>query len=76
MMTRLTEGRAHLSDIDRLDAISRQIEGHTICAFGDAAAWPVQGLIRHFRSEIEERIYAYSKQSGHTKDMEDGKAYH
>ncbi|TPW04366.1 MAG: NADH-quinone oxidoreductase subunit F, partial [bacterium] len=39
--------------------VSTQIEGHTICALGDAAAWPVQGLIRHFRHEIEERIASY-----------------
>lgn len=57
MMERLAKGDAHVSDIDLLDEVSRQIEGHTICALGDAAAWPVQGLIRHFRSEIEDRIY-------------------
>jgi hypothetical protein len=39
-----------------LEEISRQIEGHTICALGDAAAWPVQGLIRHFKKDIEDRI--------------------
>ena len=39
-----------------LEEISRQIEGHTICALGDAAAWPVQGLIRHFKADIEKRI--------------------
>jgi len=32
------------------------VEGHTICALGDAAAWPIQGLIRHFRPELERRI--------------------
>ena len=36
--------------------VSHQVEGHTICALGDAAAWPVQGLIRHFRHVIEKRI--------------------
>jgi len=36
------------------------VEGHTICALGDAAAWPIQGLIRHFRPEIERRIDAYA----------------
>ncbi|PHS27693.1 MAG: hypothetical protein COA84_04080, partial [Robiginitomaculum sp.] len=36
----------------------QEIEGHTICALGDAAAWPVQGLIRHFRHEIEDKIRA------------------
>jgi NADH-quinone oxidoreductase subunit F len=39
--------------------VAGQVEGHTICALGDAAAWPVQGLIRHFRSEIEDRINNY-----------------
>lgn len=43
--------------------ISKQIEGHTICALGDGAAWPVQGLIRHFRPEIEARIKKYSEQA-------------
>ncbi|MCA8896139.1 MAG: NADH-quinone oxidoreductase subunit F, partial [Amphiplicatus sp.] len=42
-----------------------QIEGHTICALGDAAAWPVQGLIRHFRAEIEERINSYRNDRPH-----------
>ena len=42
-----------------LEELSFQIEGHTICALGDAAAWPVQGLIRHFRGEIEDRIDSY-----------------
>jgi NADH-quinone oxidoreductase subunit F len=40
--------------------VSKQIEGHTICALGDAAAWPIQGLINHFRGEIEKRIDRYS----------------
>lgn len=57
MMTRLVKGQAALSDIDLLEQVTYQIEGHTICALGDAAAWPVQGLIRHFRHEIEDRIY-------------------
>lgn len=57
MMERLAKGDAHPSDIDLLEEVSRQIEGHTICALGDAAAWPVQGLIRHFRHELEERIH-------------------
>ena len=42
-----------------LEQVTRQIEGHTICALGDAAAWPIQGLIRHFRPVMEERIAAY-----------------
>ncbi len=56
MMERLAKGEAAISDIDLLEEVSRQIEGHTICALGDAAAWPVQGLIRHFRPEMEDRI--------------------
>jgi NADH-quinone oxidoreductase subunit F len=56
MMERLVKGQAKIEDIDLLEEVSRQVEGHTICALGDAAAWPVQGLIRHFRPEIEDRI--------------------
>eukprot|EP01100_Stratorugosa_tubuloviscum_P014159 TRINITY_DN741_c0_g1_i1.p1 TRINITY_DN741_c0_g1~~TRINITY_DN741_c0_g1_i1.p1 ORF type:complete len:453 (-),score=232.63 TRINITY_DN741_c0_g1_i1:21-1379(-) len=61
VMERFVEGSAKKSEIDMLEEITRQIEGHTICALGDAAAWPVQGLIRHFRPEIEARIEAYQK---------------
>jgi NADH-quinone oxidoreductase subunit F len=60
MMERMADGSAAKSDIDKLLDISYRIEGHTICALGDAAAWPVQGVIRHFRHEIEARIDAYS----------------
>jgi NADH-quinone oxidoreductase subunit F len=56
MMTRMTEGRARVDEIDLLQEVTKEIEGHTICALGDAAAWPVQGLIRHFRPEMERRI--------------------
>jgi len=63
VMERLAEGRAEVSEIDMLLEVSKQIEGHTICALGDAAAWPVQGLIRHFRPEIEKRIAAYGARS-------------
>lgn len=55
----MVEGKAELPEISMLDELTRQIEGHTICALGDAAAWPVQGLIRHFRPEMEERIKSY-----------------
>jgi NADH-quinone oxidoreductase subunit F len=61
MMERMAEGSAQRTDIDKLLEISYRIEGHTICALGDAAAWPVQGVIRHFRHEIEARIDAYSR---------------
>ncbi len=56
VMERLVEGRAEKEEIDMLLDVSYQVEGHTICALGDAAAWPIQGLIRHFRDEIEARI--------------------
>ncbi|MCC8377427.1 MAG: NADH-quinone oxidoreductase subunit NuoF [Rickettsia endosymbiont of Graphium doson] len=56
VMMRLVKGDAKKSEIDQLLEVTKEIEGHTICALGDAAAWPIQGLIRHFRSEIEERM--------------------
>mgnify|MGYP000981139425 CR=1 FL=1 len=62
VMERMVTGNAELEEIDLLEQVSYQIEGHTICALGDAAAWPVQGLIRHFRPEMERRIRA--RQSG------------
>jgi NADH-quinone oxidoreductase subunit F len=57
VMDRMVVGQAQIEEIDILDQVSRQIEGHTICALGDAAAWPIQGLIRHFRPEMERRIH-------------------
>jgi len=56
VMNRMQHGECHEEEIDALWEVSKQIEGHTICALGDAAAWPVQGLIRNFRPEMEERI--------------------
>jgi NADH-quinone oxidoreductase subunit F len=56
MMERMVQGDATRADIDHMLDITTRIEGHTICALGDAAAWPVQGLVRHFRHEIERRI--------------------
>jgi NADH-quinone oxidoreductase subunit F len=61
VLTRMSEGRAQKREIDMLMQVTQQIEGHTICAFGDGAAWPVQGLLRHFRPEIERRIDEYSR---------------
>ncbi|HEX6956995.1 MAG TPA: NADH-quinone oxidoreductase subunit NuoF [Ferrovibrio sp.] len=58
VMERLVDGRAEKREIDMLLEVTTQVEGHTICALGDAAAWPIQGLIRHFRGEIERRIDA------------------
>lgn len=56
VMDRLVTGDAEVEEIDMLLDVTKQVEGHTICALGDAAAWPIQGLIRHFRDEIEDRI--------------------
>jgi NADH-quinone oxidoreductase subunit F len=58
VMERLVKGEADPAEIDMLFDVTKQVEGHTICALGDAAAWPIQGLIRHFRDEIEDRIKA------------------
>ena len=59
VMQRMVRGNAHVDEIDTLYQVTKEIEGHTICAHGDAAAWPVQGLIRHFRPEMERRILEY-----------------
>ena len=56
VMERLRNGDADVSEIDMLQQVTKQVEGHTICALGDAAAWPIQGLIKHFRPELERRI--------------------
>ncbi len=64
MMEKMVKGSAKISDIDKLLEVTKQVEGHTICAFGDAAAWPVQGLIRHFKPEVEKRILEYNKHKG------------
>ena len=56
ILERMARGDAEVEEIDMLWDVTKQIEGHTICAFGEAAAWPVQGLLRHFRDEIEHRI--------------------
>ena len=60
VLARMAEGRAQRREIDMLLDVTKQVEGHTICALGDAAAWPVQGLIAHFRHEIEARIDEYA----------------
>lgn len=74
ILERMKIGKAQYSEIDMLFDITKQIEGHTICALGDAAAWPVQGLIKNFREVIEDRIDLYHaknpdyflKESSHT----------
>jgi len=69
IMERMVTGDATLDEIDMLEELTYQIEGHTICALGDAAAWPVQGIIRHFRPLMEERIRNFQK-----KKLESGGA--
>jgi NADH-quinone oxidoreductase subunit F len=59
VMQRMVKGNATIDEIDMLLDVTKEIEGHTICAHGDASAWPIQGLIRHFRPEMEARIHAY-----------------
>ena len=63
VLSRMAEGRAHKREIGMLLEVTTQVEGHTICALGDAAAWPIQGLIRHFRGEIERRIDDYARKA-------------
>jgi NADH-quinone oxidoreductase subunit F len=58
VMERMVAGKAEVKEIDLLLDVTKEVEGHTICALGDAAAWPIQGLMRHFRSEVERRIHA------------------
>ena len=59
VMERMVKGDADVAEIDQLLEVTSGIEGHTICALGDAAAWPIQGLMRHFRDEVEHRIVEY-----------------
>jgi NADH-quinone oxidoreductase subunit F len=59
VMERMVVGNASVAEIDMLEEVTREIEGHTICALADGAMWPVQGLIRHFRPEMERRIHEY-----------------
>ena len=68
VLERMAKGQAEKREIDLLFDVTKQIEGHTICALGEAAAWPVQGLIRNFRHVIEERIDQY--QAGHKQAAE------
>jgi NADH-quinone oxidoreductase subunit F len=61
ILERMAMGQARVEDIDTLLDLTHAIEGHTICALGDAAAWPIQGLVRHFRPHIQERIQRYGR---------------
>lgn len=58
----MVDGNASPNEINMLWELSKQIEGHTICALGDGAAWPVQGLIRHFKPELERRMKVFGEQ--------------
>lgn len=64
VMERMRQGNARREEIDMLFQVSKQIEGHTICALGDAASWPVQALIRNFRPVIEARMDDYTAAHG------------
>lgn len=63
VMMRMVKGNATVEEIDMLYEVTKEVEGHTICALGDAAAWPIQGLIKHFRPEMEHRILEYRKRA-------------
>jgi NADH-quinone oxidoreductase subunit F len=67
VMERMATGEADPKEIDILLDVASQVEGHTICALGDAAAWPIQGLFRHFRPEIEDRIASYRSGRPHVQ---------
>jgi NADH-quinone oxidoreductase subunit F len=58
ILDRTAKGKATFNDIELLSDVTKQIEGHTICAFGEGSSWPVQGLLRHFRKEIDKRCSA------------------
>ena len=64
VMERMATGEAEMKEIDLLLDVASQVEGHTICGLGDAAAWPIQGLFRHFRHEVEDRINTYRARKG------------
>ena len=55
MLERMAKGEASREEVDMLMDVTKQIEGHTICAFGEGSSWPVQGLLRHFKKEVEKR---------------------
>ncbi len=67
VMERMVTGEAEMSEIDLLLDVASQVEGHTICGLGDAAAWPIQGLFRHFRHEVEDRITRYRAGKPHVQ---------
>ena len=64
IMKRFEKGEAREREIDMMQELTKQVEGHTICALGEAFAWPIQGLIRHFRPELEAKIRDNTKRLG------------
>jgi NADH-quinone oxidoreductase subunit F len=69
VMERMVKGESSYEEIDMLFKVTKQVEGHTICALGDAAAWPIQGLIKNFRPVIEQRIDDYVAKSKSSSTM-------
>jgi NADH-quinone oxidoreductase subunit F len=67
VMERMAAGEAEMREIDMLLDVASEVEGHTICGLGDFAAWPIQGLFRHFRHEVEARITSYRIQRPHVQ---------
>lgn len=67
VMERMVTGEAEMREIDMLLDVASQVEGHTICGLGDAAAWPIQGLFRNFRHEVEDRITSYRAGKPHVQ---------
>ena len=61
LMERIVHGNVSKDEIELLEEVTHQIEGHTICALGDAAAWPIQGLLKHFKNDILKSIEKKSK---------------
>jgi NADH dehydrogenase (ubiquinone) flavoprotein 1 len=72
MMHRFTTGNAREREIDMIQELTKQVEGHTICALGEAFAWPVQGLVRHFRHEMEAKIQDHAKTQGGKQSLAGG----
>ncbi|KAI1278284.1 NADH-ubiquinone oxidoreductase [Xylaria sp. FL0933] len=64
IMSRFEKGQGREREIDMLQELTKQVEGHTICALGEAFAWPIQGLIRHFRPELEARMQKFAAEHG------------
>ena len=76
VMERMATGEAEMREIDLLLDVASQVEGHTICGLGDAAAWPIQGLFRHFRHEVEDRITSYRARPAARAGRDPGRGGH